>query len=210
MNTAPVKPMLDTLELSVVQVLRTEEDQVWVEHGVPALDGSLLQRLNRGPTRVHIEGALLGKTALDDMEALRKLYKAAQPVPFVADIMTATHVTQMLIVDLKMRELAGKPSDFQYILTLEEHVPTPEPPRPPKREDPKPTPCETRTGTIEVTVILPAGQTDFTGVVVRLQRTNGSGAEGEPPVEITEPGPGGVYRLENAAAGEYRATAIRR
>jgi len=214
MNPAPIRPMLDDLELPLVQVLHTEEDQVWVEHGVPALPGALLQRLNRAPTRVHIEGVMAGDTALESMEALRKLHQAAEPVSFVADIMTATQITQMLILDLTVRELAGKPMRFSYIVHLEEHVPTEEPPKPepgPEPEPPGPGPeppreCDGITGTIEVQVVLPPGQTDFTGVVVRLQQTDVKGAA---PIEITEQ-INGLYRHENVPKGEYRATAFRR
>jgi hypothetical protein len=219
MNPAPIRPMLDDLELPLVQVLHTEEDQVWVEHGVPALDGSLFQRLSRAPTRVRVEGVMAGDDALDNLEKLRRLYQAAEPVTFTADIMTATQVSQVLIVDLVVRELAGKPQCYHYTLILDEFVPTPEPPTPPAPPGPQPPAppppgppgpeppeCDGTTGTIEVTVVLPPGQTDFTGVVVRLQRTD---AEGAAPIEITEQ-VGGVYRRESVEAGEYRATAFRR
>jgi hypothetical protein len=196
--------MLDTLELPLVQVLRAEEDQVWVEHGVPGLEGSYLQHLNRGPTRVCIEGAASGAGAIASLEAIRKLYKVAEPVPFVADIMTATDVKEMLIVDVQVRELAGRPSDFQYAITLEEHVPTPEPPVPPPPPPPPPPDC---VSTVEVRVVLPTGQTDFTDVVVRLQRTD---VEGAPPFELTEHDGNGLFRREGIEAGEYRVTAVRR
>ena len=70
MNPAPIQPMLDDMELPLVQVLDTEEDQVWVEHDVPALDGALLQRLSRAPTRIRIEGVMTGANSLEALETL--------------------------------------------------------------------------------------------------------------------------------------------
>ncbi len=210
MNPTPVRPMLGDLELPLVQILRTEEDQVWVEHGVPALEGSLLQRLGRGPVRVRVEGVMADTASLEDLEALRRLYQAAEPVTFAADIMTATEVQQMVIADLVVRELAGRPQRYYYALTLVEHIPTPEPvtpgPGPQPPPGPEPPPPDGQTGAIEVTVVLPAGQTDHTGVVVRIQRTD---VEGQSPIEIPDQ-VNGVYRRESLPAGEYRATALRR
>ncbi len=210
MNNAPIRPMLDDFELPLVQVLRTEEDQVWVDHAVPARDGSLLQRLNRAATRIFVQGVLASDRSLDHLERLRELFQRAEPMPFVADIMTATAVTQVLLEDLVVRELAGKPQCYTYALDLVEYVPTTDPPapiRPPPPLPPPPPPeCPDRTGRIEVTVILPAGQTDYTGVVVRLQRTGDSTA---PPIELTDQ-VDGVYAMDNLPAGEYRATALRR
>ena len=167
MNAAPIRPMLDDMELPLVQVLRTEEDQVWVEQGVPALDGSLFQRLGRAPTHTFVQGVMSGAAAVENIEKLRKLFQAVEPVPFTADIMTATQVTQMLITDLAVRELAGKPQCFSYAITLVEFTPTPEP----KRTSYSIPPCEDQqTGSIEVTVLLPRGQTDYTGIVVRIEK----------------------------------------
>jgi hypothetical protein len=207
MNTAPVRPMLDDFELPLVQLLRTEEGQVWVEHGVPALEGSLFQRLGRQPARIFVHGAMADDESLDKLERLRQLFQAAAPVPFVADIMTATEVTEVLLADLTVREVAGKPQQYHYFLTLVEYVPTPDPVEPPPEPIEPPEVCDQTTGSIEVRVELPPGQTDMTGVVVRVRRVD---AEGEPPFEISAPDEDGVFRRLNVPVGDYRATAFRR
>ncbi len=43
----PIKPMLDDLELWLVQRIETEEAQSWVGHAVPGLAGDFTERLNR-------------------------------------------------------------------------------------------------------------------------------------------------------------------
>ncbi|HWQ15629.1 MAG TPA: hypothetical protein VNL77_22705 [Roseiflexaceae bacterium] len=208
MNTTPVRPMIDDFELPLVQALRTEESQVWVEHGVPALEGSLFQHLGRSPARVLVYGVMADDESLGKLERLRQIFQEAEPVPFVADITTATEVTQVLIADLAVREVAGKPQQYHYCLTLVEFVPTPEPIEPPPPPPPPPPePCDQGFGSIEVRVELPPGQTDMSGIVVRVQRV---GAEGEPPIEITAPDPDGVFRRQNVPVGDYRAMAFRR
>ncbi|MGD2079126.1 MAG: DNA circularization N-terminal domain-containing protein [Chloroflexota bacterium] len=204
MNAAPVRPMIDDFELPLVQLLHTEEDQVWVEHGVPRLEGSLFQHLGRAPTRVRIEGVIADDEALDKLEALRQLYQAADPVTFAADIMTATEVQEMVIDELFVRELAGKPQQYYYTIILLEYVPTPEEPTEPGT--PPNGGCTNTTGDIEITVVLPEGQTDFSGIVVRVQRTD---VDDEPPFEIAEQ-ENGKYSRTGLTPGQYRATAIRR
>jgi hypothetical protein len=199
--------MLDDLELPLVQSLHTVEDQVWVEHGIPALAGPLLQRLGRAATCIQIEGLIVGPDALGTLETLRNLYHDAQPVPFTADIMTATLVTQVMIDNLMVRELAGRPERFYYLIDLVEFEPTPEPVVPPGPEPPEPPEeCVDQKGRISVTVTLPPGQTDFTGVVVRLQKTGDPNA---PFIEITEH-TNGVFSRDGLDPGEFRATAFRR
>jgi hypothetical protein len=43
-------------------------------------------------------------------------------VSFVADIVADAEIEQMLIDDLRLQELAGKPQRFAYILTLREYL----------------------------------------------------------------------------------------
>jgi len=207
MNPKPIHPMLDDIELPLVQVLRTEEDQIWVEQGVPALEGSLLQRLGREGARIYVEGIMADDTSLDELEKLRKKHHAAQPVPFVADILTATEVKQVLIDDLNVRELAGKPKRYFYDMTLLEFVPTREPtPPPPPPPPPPPNDCTDQKSKIEVTVVLPPGQNDFTNIIVRIERTDSTTT---PPFEIKTQ-TNGVYTSDPVDPGTYRATAFRR
>src|SRR5262245_29019574 len=119
----PVRPMLDDLELQQVQQIDVDEDQVLAQHGVPALEGDFLQRLDRRATRVTLSGILTGPEVREGLEKLREKFRAAKPVPFAADIATATSLDQVLIEELGVSELAGKPERFAYALTLREFIP---------------------------------------------------------------------------------------
>lgn len=172
---AMVRPMLGDVELQQVQQMTVDGDQLLVEHGVPALEGDFLQRLNRRATRITLSGVLTGAAAGEQLKSLRDKFRAAEPVSFIADIATATQVGQVLIGEMGVRELAGKPQRFAYAFTLREFVPPP----PPREEPPppEPEPPETETGTLVVEVTV-EGQPnfDFGTVTVSVEGTQEDGA----------------------------------
>jgi phosphatidylserine/phosphatidylglycerophosphate/cardiolipin synthase-like enzyme/outer membrane protein OmpA-like peptidoglycan-associated protein len=155
---APAKPMLDGVELPQTQRIASEDEEVLAQHGVPALEGDFLQDLGRRAVRVSLTGVLTGTEAGEDLKGLREKFRAAQPVPFVSDIATATRVDQVLIEEIGVRELAGKPERFEYALALREYTPPPAV----EEEDPPdiPVPPVPMTATLVVEVIV-EGDPDF-------------------------------------------------
>jgi hypothetical protein len=117
-----MRPMLDDLALPQVQEIATRDRRVLAEHKPPGMDGSLLQNMGRRPTRLVLGGVASGPEALDFTERLNEKFQAGQPVSFVADIVADAEIEQMLIDDLRLQELAGKPQRFAYILTLREYL----------------------------------------------------------------------------------------
>jgi outer membrane protein OmpA-like peptidoglycan-associated protein len=166
--------MLDDLELPQVQQIDTDEQRALVEHKPPGMAGSLFQDLGRSSTYFSLWGVATGPEALEFVEELDGLFRAGEPVPFVADITTATEVDEVLIKDLGVRELAGKPERYEYALNLCEYIPPPEP----EEEPPEPEPPEPSldTATLEVTVIV-EGQPgfDYSTVTVTLEGTQEDG-----------------------------------
>lgn len=154
------RPMLDDLELQQVQTIELDGDQVWVQHGIPALEGDFLQGLGRRASQITLTGVLTGAEIGESLQNLRQKFRAAQPVSFVADIATATRLEQMLIEEMGVRELAGKPARFEYAFTLREYIPATPPQRiiPPPPPPPPPPPVEE--ATLEVQVIV-EGQPNF-------------------------------------------------
>lgn len=117
-----MRPMLDDLELPQVQEISTYERRVLAEHKPPGMAGALLQNLGRRPTRLALWGVATGPEALAFIEKLEEKFRAAKPAPFVADIVADAAIELMLIDDLKIQELAGKPERFAYVLTLREFI----------------------------------------------------------------------------------------
>jgi outer membrane protein OmpA-like peptidoglycan-associated protein len=173
----PAKPMLDQVELMQVDKVEEVENEVVAQHGVPALEGDFLQDLGRRAIRVTLTGTLTGPTAGDGLKSLREKFRAAEPVPFVEDIASATKVDKVLIEDMDVRELAGKPERFEYALTLLEFTPPPKPePEPPPPSPPPPPQTDSGKAVVEVTV---AGQpnADVSAATVSLEGTQDDGTQ---------------------------------
>jgi hypothetical protein len=67
------------------------------------------------------------ESSLVSLEDLRKKYKDHQPMSFAADIATATEVQKVVIDDLHVTEIAGRPQQYSYVLRLLEYIPPPPP-----------------------------------------------------------------------------------
>jgi hypothetical protein len=122
-----MRPMLDGDELPQVQELITSDLRALAEHKPPGKDGSLLQNLGRAPTTVIVHGMASDPTALERIGKLKQGLRAGEPVPFVADITTDSRIDQVLVDDLQVRQLAGKPDRYAYALTLREFIEPVEP-----------------------------------------------------------------------------------
>lgn len=122
-----MRPMLDDLELPNVQEINVHDRRVLAEHKPPGMDGSLLQNMGRRPAHLVLWGISAGPDVLDFVEALDGKFKAADPVPFIADIVTDAEIDEMVIEDLKWQELAGKPQRYAYVLVLREYIEPVEP-----------------------------------------------------------------------------------
>ncbi|MDQ4023918.1 MAG: hypothetical protein M3217_00285 [Actinomycetota bacterium] len=155
-----MRPILGSLELQQVERLTVDEDLVLAHHQVAALEGDFLQELGRRSSRLTLGGVATGAEAADHLEDLRDAFRSVDPVDFTADIATATRIGRVLIEEMAVRELAGKPERFEYALTLRQYTPPPpeeteEPPPPPP---PPPPPVETAT---LVVVVVVEGDPDF-------------------------------------------------
>jgi len=122
-----MRPVLDDIELPQVQEIATLERRVLAEHKPPGMAGSLLQNLGRRPTRLALWGVVTGPEAQAFIQRLDAKFRAATPVAFIADIVKDAEIERLLIEDLKLEELAGKPERFVYRLTLREFIEPVEP-----------------------------------------------------------------------------------
>lgn len=109
------------IELNGVQNVHTEESRTLVEQHVPRQDGSIFQDLGRDPLTVFVDGLLFGAAALSGLERLRAARSAAEPLPFAADVLIGSELTEVLIEDLQIRQVAGYPDRYRYTLRLREY-----------------------------------------------------------------------------------------
>jgi hypothetical protein len=114
--------MLDDMELRLVQEITVLERRVLAEHKPPGMSGSLLQNLGRRPSRLALWGVAAGEDARKFVEDLDAKFRGGQPLPFTADIVADAALEKVVVEDLRVQDLAGKPERFAYVLTLREYI----------------------------------------------------------------------------------------
>jgi outer membrane protein OmpA-like peptidoglycan-associated protein len=197
--------MLGDLELEQVQLVETDEDQVVVRHRVPALEGDFLQDLGRRGARLDLTGVLTAPDTKESLAELRTRFHAGDPVSFVSDITSATGVDQVLVERMDVRELAGRPTAFEYALTLRELTEA----EPVDTEDiviPPPPPPTVTDGKLAVTVVVegdPAFDMDRVRLTVRgTEEKSGAPLDRvlttrtRPDTWFEDPFPAGQYTAE--------------
>jgi hypothetical protein len=213
--------VLGGLELPQVQRIVVDEDQVFARHQVASLEGDFLLGLARRASRLMLAGVLTGSEAGQGLRDLRERFRAAEPVQFTADIATATRVDQVLIQELTIRELAGKPERYEYEVTLRQYLPPPQPqteaPPPPAdvddaaRRDAQQATAQqvdqtaAGVGGLDVQVANPTG--DYSALAVLVQ---GSADSGERLSFTLLEQQNGVYRRDDVPAGTYLVSVVRR
>lgn len=114
------------ISLNRIHRITTLEKAAFVRHRVPGLEGDLVQDMGRASVRLGIEGIFFGDTAGDDLGALRDLYKAREPVDFVADITGQAYFAQVILEQFEVTQQAGEVSQYSYRLQVAEYVEPPE------------------------------------------------------------------------------------
>ncbi|BBH71872.1 hypothetical protein ACTI_85570 [Actinoplanes sp. OR16] len=119
--------MLGELVLDGIEYVESSESRALVEHRVPGLAGNYLQDLGSAPNTILIVGSRHGDEARDTfLTAVREIFNAGEPTTFVADINTATDLTDVVIEDLQVAETGGH--RFRYRIRLRKYIEPPEPP----------------------------------------------------------------------------------
>jgi hypothetical protein len=122
-----MRPMLDDLELPQVQEIGEHDRRALAEHKPPGMDGSLLQNLGRRPLHLVVRGVASGADARGFLDKLEQKFAAGDPLPFTADIVADAELDTVLVDDLQLEELAGRPERWAYTLELREHIEPVEP-----------------------------------------------------------------------------------
>ena len=124
-----VRPMIGEWEVPRIERIETAEARRISRLPVPGLLGDVQQDLGASSLAVEISGSLHGDEARDEfLSALRERFRAGEPVSFVADIVAATELEQVLIETLELEEVADAAGGFRYRMVLREYVEPPEPP----------------------------------------------------------------------------------
>lgn len=124
-----IKPMLGDWEVTGISAIRSLERRRLARIGVPGLDGDLQQDLGHESLAVEIHGSLQGDAVRDTfLGAVRERHLAGAPLAFVADIVSATELEQVLVEEFEVLESNDWAEHVRYRLVLREYVEPPEPP----------------------------------------------------------------------------------
>ena len=119
---------IGSIELSGLQDIRTVDARNLVQQRGPGQSGSVAQDLGREPLTVVMEGLLLGDDPNAALEELRGAQTDARPLAFAADAIAGAELTDVLIQDLKVRQLAGFRLQYWFHLEVREYTEPPESP----------------------------------------------------------------------------------
>ncbi|HEU4561828.1 MAG TPA: DNA circularization N-terminal domain-containing protein [Longimicrobium sp.] len=117
---------LADLTLNRVHRITTLEQSAFVHHRVPGAAGDVLQDMGRRSVRLRIDGICVGGTAKDDLDKLRGLYIAREPVDFIADVVGQTYVSRVALDRLEVWDSADEPGQFSWTVTVSEYVEPPQ------------------------------------------------------------------------------------
>lgn len=124
-----IRPMLGDFVLDDVEYIESLESRALAEHRVPGLAGSYLQDLGTAPNEVVIVGSKAGDEVRDAFLAgIRAIFNAGEPTTFVADILTATEIEEVVLTELHVVEAAATQPAFRYRVSIAKYVRPPEPP----------------------------------------------------------------------------------
>nr|BDT34871.1 DNA circularization N-terminal domain-containing protein [Myxococcus sp. MH1] len=113
------------IELIGLTKIYTEDARNLVQQRVPGQAGSFFQDLGREPVTVVMEGLLLGEDPQAALEELRQAQMKATPLSFASDAIAGADLTDVLIADFQVRQLAGHQSRFSFFLRVKEYVEPP-------------------------------------------------------------------------------------
>jgi hypothetical protein len=126
-----VKPMIGSWEVPRIERIAVVEGRRIARLPVPGLVGDLQQDLGTDSLSVEIFGSLQGDEARDQfLDDVHSAFLAGDPVSFVADIVTATELDQVLVEALELEEVNEPAGCFHYRIRLRQYVEPPEPPTP--------------------------------------------------------------------------------
>lgn len=198
-----IKPMLGEIELQQVQQLDIDADQILTRHEIPGLESDFFQQEGRRGSKITLSGVVSGAESGEGLKLLREQFRAAEPVSFVADIISATDLDEVLIKDMEITEIAGKPNRFEYAFTLLEYT---APPAEPTEPPPIIPPPLVQTATLIVEVIVLGDQDfDFSRVLVHACSTQESGTNLFLPLTNRNHN---IWTEENFPPGQYTVKAV--
>jgi hypothetical protein len=78
--------------------------------------------MGRHASKIIVEGDIMGEKAHETIGELRKMYIKGEPVEFVSKLSLEYGINKVMIEELNINSVKGRPYHFQYSLRLVEYV----------------------------------------------------------------------------------------
>jgi len=116
------------ISLEKLTSIEATEMARFARHSVPGMDGDLSQEMGRPSVSIRVRGIFYGADAISQLDTLRARMLDRAPVDFVCELTGSGYVSEVVVDQLNVAQLAGHPDEFEYTCVVTEYVPPPPPP----------------------------------------------------------------------------------
>lgn len=92
-----------------------------VELKIPGSSGNVLQDMGREPITILVKGEVWGPDAKTTIQSLKAKSDAGESVPFSSDLLAAASVSDVIVEEFEVDQLAGNPTRYRYLMLLREY-----------------------------------------------------------------------------------------
>ncbi|HUI01879.1 MAG TPA: carboxypeptidase-like regulatory domain-containing protein [Nitrososphaerales archaeon] len=107
-------------EVRTVNDVHVDGKRSIVELRVPGSDGNVLQDMGREPLTILLKGEVWGPDAKTTVQSLKAKSDSGASVPFTSDLLAAASVSDVIIDEFEVDQIAGNPTRYRYLLLLRE------------------------------------------------------------------------------------------
>lgn len=107
-------------EVRTVVDVHVEGKRSIVELAVPGSDGNVLQDMGREPLTILLKGEVWGPKAKATVQSLKQKSDSGESVPFTSDLLAAASVSEVIVEEFEVEQVAGNPTRYRYLMLLRE------------------------------------------------------------------------------------------
>ena len=108
-------------EVRTVYDVHVEGKRSIVELKIPGSSGNVLQDMGREPVTILIKGEVWGPNAKATVTTLKAKSEAGDAVPFTSDLLSAASVSDVIVEEFSLDQVAGSPTRYRYLMLLREY-----------------------------------------------------------------------------------------